>query len=122
MEPTRATRAMPLDLVVRSSSRETMAVDVLGDVDVATVEVLRDALAALEDAPQLVVDLSATPFLDIAGVRALATCARHRRASGRELLVLAPPPSAEPILRMAPFCHDLRWVPRRHPASSAHRG
>ena len=107
----------PIDLVLRSSSG-AVGVEVRGDVDAATVDVLCAALEAADEAPKLVVDLSATQFIDLAGVRALATCARRRRARGRDLLVLAPPPSAESILQMAPFCWDLQWQAReRRPAA-----
>ncbi len=111
METTPET-TLPIDILISSSSG-AMALDVCGDVDAATVDVLDAALAALDDAPRLVVDLSATLFIDIAGVRALATCARRRRAHGRDLLVVAPPPSAESILHLEPFSEDLHWLPRR---------
>ena len=76
---------------------------------------------------QLTVDLSSTQFIDIAGVRALAACAKRRRALGLELLVLAPSPAAEWILKAPPFARHLRWEPREHhssgwPACSARNG
>jgi anti-anti-sigma factor len=103
---------VPIDILI-SSSRGAIAVDVCGDVDAATVDVLDAALVALDDAPQLIVDLSAALFIDIAGIRALATCARRRRSRGRDLLVLSPPPAAESILRLPPFSEDLQWLSRQ---------
>ncbi len=101
----------PLDVIISSSSG-TIALRVRGEVDAATVDVLQYALEVVENEPQLVVDLTATTFIDIAGVRALAACAKRRRAFGRDVLFLAPPPATEWILQMAPFCRDLHWEPR----------
>ena len=92
----------PIEVVIRSS-RGAIGVRVRGEVDAATVRNLRFALAVVEDAAELTVDLSSTQFIDIAGVRALAACAKRRRALGLELLVLAPPPAAEWILKAPPF-------------------
>jgi anti-anti-sigma factor len=108
----------PIDVLVTSESG-AIAVCVRGDVDVATVEVLRCALEAVEDASELVVDLSGTMFIDIAGIRAVARCARRRRAIGRDLLVIGPPPSSEWILQNAPFSRDLRWEPRPDGSSTS---
>lgn len=111
----------PIDVVI-SSSTGAISVRVRGEIDVATVDVLRRVLDVVEDSPELVIDLSATTFVDIAGVRALATCARRRRAFGRDILLLAPPPGTEWILQTAPFAEGLRWEPRlEQPASSEDR-
>lgn len=110
-------QALPaIDLVV-SSSCGAVEVDVVGEIDAATVDFLRSALDALDHAPTLVIDLSSTSFIDVAGVRVLAACARQRRARGQDLIVLGPPESAETILRMAPFRAELRWVARPHQTS-----
>jgi anti-anti-sigma factor len=101
----------PMEVVIRSSNG-AVAVQVHGEVDAATVGLLRCALEVVEEARELVVDLSAAPFVDVAGVRALGTCAKRRQRFGRDLLVVGPPRSAERILQMAPFCRSLRWEPR----------
>ena len=108
----------PMEVVIRSSSG-AVALHVRGEVDAATVGLLSCALEVVEEARELVVDLTAAPFIDLAGVRALGTCAKRRQLFGRDLLVVGPPPSGEQILQMAPFCRGLRWVPRkdRSPAS-----
>jgi anti-anti-sigma factor len=111
--------ASPRTHVVISSSGETIVVRVRGEVDTATVEVLRCALEVVEGARELVVDLSAAPFVDIAGIRALATCARRRGTLGRDVLLLAPPPSAQRILDLLPVCSELRWRPREGCASAS---
>jgi anti-anti-sigma factor len=101
----------PIDLIIRTRSGAVEVV-VRGDVDAATVDSLTLALEAAEGASNLVVDLSATTFIDLDGVRALARCANRRRGRGLGLLVLGPPPSGESILRMAPFCREICWEPR----------
>lgn len=108
----------PIDIIVSSSSG-VIALRVRGEVDAATVEVLQYALEVVENEPELEVDLSATTFIDIAGVRALAACAKRRRALGRDLLLLAPPPATEWILQMAPFSRDVRWEPREDRSSAS---
>ncbi|MFZ6005588.1 MAG: STAS domain-containing protein [Actinomycetota bacterium] len=112
-------RALPaLDLTI--SSRSTaVEIGVSGEIDAANVDLLCSALDALDDAPKLVIDLSATGFVDVAGLRALAMCARQRRARGQALLVLRPPESVESMLRMSSICTDLRWVPRRRRMSTS---
>lgn len=109
----------PIDVIVSSSSG-VIVLRVRGEVDAATVEVMQYALEVVENEPELEVDLSATTFIDIAGVRALAACAKRRRAFGRDLLLLlAPPPATEWILQMAPFSRDLRWEPREDRSSAS---
>lgn len=119
MQQPQAPPAIELTISSRSGAVE---VEVHGEIDAATVDLLCSALDALDDAPKLVIDLSSTVFVDVAGVRALAMCARQRRARGRALLVLRPPESAEAVLRMSPFCADLRWVSRRHQTTASASG
>jgi anti-anti-sigma factor len=102
---------LPIDLVV-TSRPGGIAIHVHGEVDRATVGVLDVALEGADETSQLVVDLSATEFIDLGGVRALARCARRRSHRNRDLVVVAPPRSAEFILRLTPFHGKVHWVPR----------
>jgi anti-anti-sigma regulatory factor len=101
----------PLDLVV-TSSFGSVAIRVRGEVDRATVGVLSTALEGADQAPQLVVDLSATTFIDLGGVRELARCARRRRNHNRDLVIVGPPPSGEFLLQLMPLHGTVQWVPR----------
>ena len=101
----------PIEVVI-STNDHRVTVRIRGDVDAASADHLRAVLDITEDARHLVVDLSGSAFVDIAGMRAIARCARRRRTIGRELVVAAPPPSAETILRMTPWHRYVRWEPR----------
>lgn len=100
-----------MDLVISATDRE-LTVRVRGDVDAASADHLSAALAGAEDVRHLVVDLSASSFVDIAGMRAIAECATRRNRRGHGLVVASPPPSAETILRMMPRPPHVRCEPR----------
>jgi anti-anti-sigma factor len=103
---------MPIDVVI-SPTDHRVTVCVQGELDAATAGQLSAVLEHADDAPHLVVDLAGSEFVDIPGMRAIAECAMRRREQGRrELMVAAPPPSAETILRMTPWRAQLRWEPR----------
>ena len=59
---------MPIDIVI-SANNHKITVRVRGDVDSASVDDLSNILGAAEDAQLVVVDLSASPFVDIPGVQ-----------------------------------------------------
>ena len=66
---------------------------VTGELDIATVAVLRDAVGkAIAEAPRaLLVDLTTTRFLDSTGCRELVRTAKAGRAAGIAIEVVAPP-------------------------------
>lgn len=66
---------------------------VSGELDLATVPVLRDAVGkALAEAPRvLLVDLTPTLFLDSTGCRELVRTAKAGSAAGVAVEVVAPP-------------------------------
>ncbi|HET7486467.1 MAG TPA: STAS domain-containing protein [Acidimicrobiales bacterium] len=68
-------------------------VSVRGEVDLATAPELRAAICQLASLghPRLVVDLTATAFLDCSGVRVLVGGLTLMRAAGGELRVVCPP-------------------------------
>jgi RND superfamily putative drug exporter len=80
--------AAPLRVsVVHGDGRTT--VEVSGELDLATVGQLRDALAAVEDDEQtLVLDLRELEFLDSVGIGELLAAHRRARAAGRHLILL----------------------------------
>ena len=76
--------------VVRVSDH---VLQVSGELDIATVEVLRDAVGkAIAEGPAAVlVDLTATRFVDSTGCRELARTAKAGAAAGVRIGVVVPP-------------------------------
>ena len=66
---------------------------VTGELDIATVAVLRDAVGkAIAEGPSaLLVDLTTTRFLDSTGCRELVRTAKAGRAAGITIEVVVPP-------------------------------
>ncbi len=66
---------------------------VSGELDIATVQVLRDAVgkALAEDPPAVVVDLSTARFIDSTGCRELMRAGKAGAAAGIAVAVVAPP-------------------------------
>ena len=66
---------------------------VSGELDIATVELLRDAVgkALAEGPPAVVVDLTTTHFVDSTGCRELVRTAKAGAAAGIPVAVVAPP-------------------------------
>ena len=76
--------------VERTSDR---VLQVSGELDIATVDLLRDAVGkALAEGPAAVlVDLTTTRFLDSTGCRELVRTAKAGAAAGVHMAVVAPP-------------------------------
>ena len=88
--------AVPFDITVgREDSVTTVAV--VGELDIATAPRLSAALGEHLDAGVLVVDLTATAFIDSTGVRVLVEGHRPCAGSGRRLVVLV---DDGPVLRV----------------------
>ncbi|TWG27394.1 anti-anti-sigma factor [Micromonospora palomenae] len=78
---------------------DVVGVRVVGEVDVASVGVLRAALWAAPARPVLRVDLSGVRLLSAAGVRALVAAHLRLRARGGELVLADPDPVVARVLR-----------------------
>ena len=80
-------------------SGRTAVVTAAGEVDLTNAESLRDALLSALNAGALglVVDMTATTFLDSAGVTALARASRRATATGATLRLVV---TAAPVLRV----------------------
>ncbi len=76
--------------VQRASDR---VLQVSGELDIATVEVLRDEVGkALAEGPAaLLIDLTTTRFVDSTGCRELVRTGRSGAAAGVAIAVVAPP-------------------------------
>ena len=73
-----------------------------GEVDAGSAEILEAAVTAFTDVPPgvLCLDLAELSFVDVAACRALAHGSGDFRASGGRVLLVAPPPPVERILRL----------------------
>jgi anti-sigma B factor antagonist len=67
------------------------------EIDVTNADPIGQALviAASQDTPVLIIDMSGTTFCDSAGVRAIITAHQHAATTGTRLLLVA-----APVLRM----------------------
>jgi anti-sigma B factor antagonist len=83
-------------------SGQTAVIVAAGEIDLTNAESLRDALlsALNAGAPGLIVDLTATTFLDSAGVTALVRASRRASASGAALRLAATAPAVLRVLSL----------------------
>ncbi|MEU8300691.1 STAS domain-containing protein [Micromonospora sp. NPDC048909] len=72
----------------------------IGEVDIATVGVLRSALWSAPARPVLRLDLSGVRLLSAAGVRAIFAAHLRIRAQGGELVLVDPDPVVTRVLRV----------------------
>lgn len=77
------------DVRVEETSTGRVVFHVVGELDLATVSLLEDALAAHGDARSPVIDLGGCSFLDSSGVRALAATAKRVETQGGQLELVA---------------------------------
>lgn len=75
-----------LEIEVEESGSYTLCRPV-GELDAYTVATFREALGDLASQPQVVIDLSAVPFMDSAGLGALIGGIRRARENGGEVAV-----------------------------------
>jgi anti-sigma B factor antagonist len=91
----------------RRDGGPTIAV-VSGDVDIASAEILVDAVsAAAEPAPQagVVLDLTGVDFMDSTGIRAVLEIAGGLDAHGGALVLLSPVSSVAKLLSLSGIDH-----------------
>ena len=75
----------------------------VGELDAFTVSQFRQALADLASAPRLLIDMSAVPFLDSAGLGALIGGIRRARELGGDVAVACNRPTLVRLLRTTGF-------------------
>ena len=85
----------------RAEANGTTTVFVQGEIDIATAPNLRQALAeAIAARPsRLVVDLSATTFLDCSGARAIIDT-HHHIIGGCQIILRAPAPMVRKVIEL----------------------
>jgi anti-sigma B factor antagonist len=83
-------------------SGQTAVIVAAGEIDLTNAESLRDALlsALNAGAPGLIVDLTATTFLDSPGVTALVRASRRASASGAALRLAVTAPAVLRVLSL----------------------
>ena len=83
-------------------SGQTAVIAAAGEIDLTNAESLRDALlsALNAGAPGLIVDLTATTFLDSAGVTALVRASRRASASDAALALAVTAPAVLRVLNL----------------------
>jgi anti-anti-sigma factor len=98
----------------------TTVVVVEGEVDIATVEAVRQALK--RTAGPLLLDLSGVTFLDTSGLRLVVEQDRDAKATGRPFSIVAGPPEVQRLFDIAGLRDRLPFVtppPADAPATGA---
>lgn len=75
----------------------------IGELDAFTVSQFRQSLAELASQPRLLIDMSAVPFVDSAGLGALIGGIRRTRELGGEVAVACNRPTLTRLLRTTGF-------------------
>ena len=91
-----------LDIQVEDAADHTVCRPV-GELDAYTVGQFRDSLAKLADQRYLLIDLSAVPFMDSAGLGALIGGIRRARESGGDVAVACNRPTLVRLLHTTGF-------------------
>ena len=86
-------RFLPGDFeVLTSTSGDTATLTLRGELDMATVDAVEQAIAAVGDAPRpLVIDLRGLRFLDSMGLELFLALDTRLREAGRELVLVRGP-------------------------------
>jgi anti-sigma B factor antagonist len=75
----------------------------VGDIDAVSVSAFREALAAMVRTPRLLIDLSAVPFMDSAGLGALIGGIRRVREADGDVAVACSRPTLTRLLHTTGF-------------------
>jgi anti-sigma B factor antagonist len=91
-----------LEIQVEQSDAHTVCRP-MGELDAYTVGQFREALAELAGAARLLIDLSAVPFMDSAGLGALIGGIRRAREAGGDVAVACSRPTLTRLLHTTGF-------------------
>ncbi|CAN5846667.1 hypothetical protein BH24ACT3_BH24ACT3_06550 [soil metagenome] len=91
-----------LDIEVEDGNGYTLCRPV-GELDAYTVSQFREALGGLASTQRLLIDLSAVPFMDSAGLGALIGGIRRAREAGGEVAVACSRPTLTRLLHTTGF-------------------
>lgn len=90
----------PFDLRVESDGDSTV-VWAAGELDLASVPALRDALLRAVDAGDVVFDIGDVDFCDASTLGVLVGATKRARARGSRLVVRRPPPTIRRVIDVA---------------------
>jgi anti-sigma B factor antagonist len=91
----------------------------VGELDAFTVSHFRQALAGLAQSPRLLIDMSAVPFVDSAGLGALIGGIRRARELGGDVAVCCNRPTLVRVLRTTGFDRIVTVAPTFEEAAAA---
>lgn len=91
-----------LEITVEQSDDHTICRP-MGELDAYTVGQFRESLSQLAGAPRLLIDLSAVPFMDSAGLGALIGGIRRAREAGGDVAVACSRPTLTRLLHTTGF-------------------
>lgn len=100
MDRTGVARSLPaLEVEVHTDGSEAPRLRLRGEIDIATVAVLRECLSELVDGGgDVVVDLADVEFIGLAGLELLCDQAGFLHRRGDRLVVSSPPPIARRVI------------------------
>ena len=92
--------------------RARVRVEPIGEVDLATADVLREQLRELRESGfhEVVLDLRRVTFLDSTGIALILTEDRHAREAGLDFTLISGPPAVQRVLGMCGVIDELRFV------------
>jgi anti-anti-sigma factor len=79
----------------------------VGEIDLCTAPVLREALDHAELVPNVLVDLSRVNFLALVGVQVLRAAGARRTAANRRLVLVAPTQAVQRVLSLTEAAEEL---------------
>ena len=90
---------------------ERVTVHLSGEIDMANVRRLREALIALDDESvgEIVIDLAAVSFMSSCGLAVLVATSRRCRAHGRELILSTPSRAVVLALACSGLLHTFHY-------------
>jgi anti-sigma B factor antagonist len=88
--------------VTVADESEGYALELFGELDLATTGLLEEELRAAEDspAPSIVLDLSGLTFMDSTGLRSVLVADRRLRRSGRRLCLVRGPRAVDRVFTL----------------------
>jgi len=79
----------------------------VGEIDLYTATVLRNALTDADEVQNVLVDLSQVHFLALIGVQELQAASARRDAAHQRFVVIAPTPAVQRVLSLTQAAADL---------------
>jgi anti-anti-sigma factor len=90
------------DFEVRTRSEpDQLVVTPVGELDIATVDQVRTAIAERADGARLVLDLSQLGFMDTSGIQVVVESYRDARDQGFELSIVRAEPMVQRVFEIA---------------------